>query len=311
MRLRIARENIEPERSHTITLRDGRRLGYAEWGDPTGVAVVHFHGMPGSRLETHASNTEYADLGVHLVTVDRPGYGLSDRSPRRRLLDWPEDVLELTDALGIERFGLTALSGGGPFALALARRYPERLLGVAIAGCLAPLDGAWAYRGIKRLDRFGLVLARRAPWALTVGYRALRVLLDRSPDVFLMAMTHDKPDADQLWLHQPEVRTRLEAMLVEAVRGGVLGAVQEVGLLARPWGFRLEDIAIPVDLYHGDRDDTAPLAHARYLAEAIPRARLHVCPGEGHMVMWSHVGAMLSAATGRDLAHAAGMAAGL
>jgi pimeloyl-ACP methyl ester carboxylesterase len=299
MRLEIRAANVDPERSHLLVLRDGRRLGYAEWGDPGGVPVVHFHGMPGSRLETHASTADYRRLGVRLVTVDRPGYGLSDRSPRRRLIDWPDDVAQLADALALERFGLTALSGGGPFALACAARFPERLLGVAIAGCIAPLDAEWALRGIKWQNRLGLSLARRAPWALTLGYRGLKQLLSRSPDAFVMAMTRDKPDSDQLWLRRPEVRRQLEDMLVEAVRGGVLGAVQEVGLLARPWGFRLEEIRVPVDLYHGDRDDTAPLEHARYLARTIPGARLHVCPGEGHMVMWSHVEDVLAVATGR------------
>ena len=306
MRLEISPGNVLPQSTHVLRLDDGRRLGYAVWGDPEGIPVIHLHGMPGSRLETHASDAEYARMGVRLITVDRPGYGLSDHRPRRRLLDWPEDVGQLADRLELDRFGLTALSGGGPFALACARRMPGRLLGVAIAGCLAPLDDGWAYRGIKWQNRLGLMLARHAPWALTAGYRGLRLLLDRSPDAFLVAMTHDKPDADQAWLQQPAVRRQLEAMLVEAVRGGVLGAVQEVGLLAGPWGFDLDEVRIGVDLFHGDRDDTAPLAHARYLASEIPGGRLHVYPGEGHMVMWSHVAEILSAATGVDLERSGG-----
>ena len=91
-------------------------------------------------------------------------------------------------------------------------------------------------------------------------------------------------------------------MLLEAGRAGVAGAVHEVGLLVRPWGFPPSEIRAPVDLFHGREDDTAPLRHAQRLAAAIPGSRLHICEGEGHMVMWTHVGEILAAATGRPLA---------
>ena len=73
----------------TLRVRDGRKLAYAEYGDPDGTAVVHFHGHPSSRLEGKLAETAARRLRVHLITRDRPGMGYSDVHPRRSLLDWP------------------------------------------------------------------------------------------------------------------------------------------------------------------------------------------------------------------------------
>src|SRR5438552_17010722 len=112
----------------SITLRDGRRLGYAEYGDPAGVAVFYFHGTPGSRLEGTIADEAAKRLRVRLIAIDRPGVGLSTFKPRRKLRDWPADVIALADALGIDRFAIVGLSGGGPHALAGARYIGTRLI---------------------------------------------------------------------------------------------------------------------------------------------------------------------------------------
>src|SRR5215469_15494010 len=97
----------EEPRSSAIRLRDGRRLAFAEWGEPHGMPVIHHHGTPGSRLEHEGAPVVYQAAGVRVITPDRPGYGLSDPLPGRTLLDWPADVAELADALGLERFAIT------------------------------------------------------------------------------------------------------------------------------------------------------------------------------------------------------------
>ena len=305
MRLRLVAENLGAMRSGEVVLEGGRRLAYAEWGAPDGFPVVHFHGMPGSRLETHAPAGLYALLGIRFITVDRPGYGGSDPLPGRSLLDWPADVAALADHLGLERFGLTAISGGGPFALACAARLADRVTGVSIAGCIGPLDRPGLLNGMKAVDRMGLWLAVRFPRALHAVYGVLREVLERSPTWFLARMTAGKPERDRRLLERPDVHGQVEAMLIEAVRAGVLGAVQEVRMIALPWGFDVEAIRVPVHLWHGTADDTAPVEHARVLARAIPDAMLVECPDEGHMVMWGHVAEILVAVLPRALAPAA------
>ena len=102
--------------NQTITLKNGRTLGYAEYGDPEGKPVFYFHGFPTSRLDWPLCDHEgiTSELGIRIIAIDRPGTGLSAFKRHREILDWPDDVVELADALGIERFGVLGISGGGP-----------------------------------------------------------------------------------------------------------------------------------------------------------------------------------------------------
>jgi pimeloyl-ACP methyl ester carboxylesterase len=119
---------------------DGRTLTYAEWGDPEGFPVFTLHGTPGSRFARHYDESAYVDAGARVITYDRPGYGGSSRHRGRRIVDCVPDVEALADALGIERFAIIGGSGGGPHALAVAARLPERVTRVACAVGIVPFD---------------------------------------------------------------------------------------------------------------------------------------------------------------------------
>jgi hypothetical protein len=87
-----------------VRLNDGRTLGYAEFGDPAGRPIFVFNGSA-SRLFHPIDPAVDSAAGARIITVDRPGLGLSDFKPRRTLLDWADDIRELADSLEIERFG--------------------------------------------------------------------------------------------------------------------------------------------------------------------------------------------------------------
>jgi pimeloyl-ACP methyl ester carboxylesterase len=281
-----------------ITLRDGRKLAYTELGDPGGVPIFHQHGMPGSRLEHEAEPEFYRSLGVRVITPDRPGYGLSDPHPHHSLLDWPSDITELADSLGIDRFGITGLSGGGIYALASAAAIPDRLTEVVVTGRPLPMQHPGALAGMRFMTRAGIWLGTNAPWLLDAGAKLIIGFVRRHPRFFVEQATRDKPAADRRWLRTPAVSRGAADTLREAVRPGAWGYVQDVRTLARPWGFALEDIRVPVQLWHGDQDTVIPLHHGRYLAATIPGATLRICPGEAHMLMWNHLGEILMAAAG-------------
>jgi pimeloyl-ACP methyl ester carboxylesterase len=73
-----------------ITLSDGRKLGFVEFGDLKGKPVFYFHGFPGSRLEAKLAERISRDSHVRFIGIDRPGFGLSEFKPDRRLMDWPD-----------------------------------------------------------------------------------------------------------------------------------------------------------------------------------------------------------------------------
>jgi pimeloyl-ACP methyl ester carboxylesterase len=292
----------EPPETRFARLRDGRRLAYTQLGDPAGVPIIHHHGMPGSRLEHEAEPELYRSLGVHVITPDRPGYGLSDPQRHRRLVDWPSDVEQLADSLGIRRFGVTSLSGGGIYALACAAAMPDRVSDASLTGCPGPMQRPGSKRGMRGMTRAGIWVGANAPWALEGGAAVLAGLVRRFPRFFLEQANRDKPASDLRWLQSPLVRSGLISDLREALRPGAWGYVQDVLILSRPWGFALDDIRVPVQLWHGDEDTVVPLHHGAYLASVIPGATLHVCAGEAHMLLWSHLAEVLVAAAGAEAA---------
>jgi pimeloyl-ACP methyl ester carboxylesterase len=111
---------VEDGTARTIRLRGGRRLGYAERGDPGGRPLLYFHGWPGSRVEGCLGDEPARAKGIRLMALDRPGMGLSDHQPRRALVDWPDDVIEVAAALRLDRFAVLGISGGGPYAAVCA-----------------------------------------------------------------------------------------------------------------------------------------------------------------------------------------------
>jgi pimeloyl-ACP methyl ester carboxylesterase len=284
--------------TRVVRLRDGRRLAYSELGDPDGLPIFHQHGMPGSRLEHEAEPEFYSAMGVRVITPDRPGYGLSDPHPHRPLLDWPSDIAELADSLGISRFGITGLSGGGIYALACAAAIPERLTEVVVTGCPGPMQREGALAGMRFMTRAGVWFGSHAPWLLDGAAAVVSRVARRYPHFFVEQANRDIPPADRRWLSMPAVSRGAVDTLREALRPGAWGYVEDIRALARPWGFAVEDIRVPVQLWHGDADTVIPMHHGRYLATLIPSATLRICPGEAHMLMWNHLGEILMAAAG-------------
>lgn len=277
-----------------VTLPDGRRLAFSELGDPAGAPIIHHHGMPGSRFDQQASPAFYARLGAHVFTPDRPGYGLSDPHPNAGLLDWASDVNALASALGLKRFAVTALSGGGIYALACAAALPDRVTSAVLAGCPAPLD-----RAPERVNgpaRAGMWAHRHAPWLSGAVIRALSGPIRRFPRFFIYNATRDNAPVDRGVIDQAVRRLGQKDSVREAFRGDGRGYLDDIRLLGSPWRFELDEIAAPVQLWYGDQDRVIPPGHSLYLASRLPASLLVACPGEGHMLLWGHLGEIVQAA---------------
>jgi pimeloyl-ACP methyl ester carboxylesterase len=281
----------------TMIVPDGRRLAYAEYGDPQGKPILLFHGMPGSRL-FRPSDEITTRMQVRLITIDRPGYGRSDFQPGRRILDWPDDVLAVAGVLGLKRFAVAGHSGGGPYASACAWRLPERVYAAAVLCGAGPIEAPDAAEGMTGLNRFGLQFGRFVPWplwrvliGLAYGKRA------RDPAAVQEAETGSRPSADEEQMHRPEVRETCLLSEVEAFRQGLQGMAWEARLLTRSWGFDLGQIRIPVHLWHGTADNTAPISMGRAVAARIPGCRATFCPDEGHLLLFPHWEEILAALT--------------
>jgi len=279
----------------TLRLEDGRLLGYAVYGDPEGWPIFYFHGFPGSRLEAQLADRVAARMGIRLIALDRPGFGLSDFKPRRTIFEWPDDVVKIADALGINRFATIGVSGGGPYAAACALKIPQRLTAVAIVCGLGPLDTPNGTDRMIRTNHLIFFLGRRLPWLAKISLWRIAYQVRRNPEGTLRRMIVALPDPDKAVLARPEVKTAMKDNVVEAFRGGSRGAACELLLYTRPWGFLLEDIATRVNLWHGEQDVSVPPTMGQYQARTIPNCRAIFYPGEGHFsLVINHMEEVLS-----------------
>ncbi len=267
----------------------GRQISYAEFGDPQGTPVFFFHGLPGSRFQRHPDDSIAAALGIRLVTCDRPGFGQSTRQPRRTLLTWAKDIADLADARGIGRFALFGVSAGGPYAAACAFSIPHRLRQVAIISSVAPppltkeeiAPMLWP-------NRLAFALARHAPWGLTLPLRLVAGLARRQPERYLAALSRALGGNDPALLSRPDVGALFRQELDQVFCRGPSAFIQDLSLIARPWGFRLEDIRLPLHLWHGQADLVVPPAAGYRIAHAIPTCRARFLAGEGHYLILDH-----------------------
>ncbi len=266
-------------------LRDGRVVGYADCGDPTGLPVYYCHGLPSSRLElaTDAIADAAVRAGVRLIAMDRPGIGESSTKVQRTIPDSVLDLADLADGLGHERFAVLGVSGGAPYALAAARRMPERIRAVGVVAGLAPLAGTGLRATMPPRARRTLWAARWLPGLLDRRLRRVAEDLERDPASVMAAYERDLADADRAVVAEPLWRVALTTSWREAFRRGIEGPKQDLMLAARPWGFRLDEIRVPVNLWFGGADRIVPPAMARYLVDRLRLTEARSYPAEGHL----------------------------
>jgi pimeloyl-ACP methyl ester carboxylesterase len=283
----------------TIRLPDGRKLAYTESGTPDGSPIVYCHGNPGSRLDWTLFDPQVAlRHRARVIAIDRPGIGRSDPAPSRKLTDWPDDVCALADALGLGRFAVLGYSAGGPYAAACAYKLPDRLTVAGIASGVAPFGIPNATRGMGP-GRFYFRAAAVHPLLAGLFLSMMQSGMKSATGSSQSASMPGMPPADQAAMAKPGVGASFMRSFQEACAPGLGGVAQDATLLARPWGFRPEDIRMPVYLWHGEADRNTPLAMGRYMAQAIPSCRATFYPNEGHFSLGvNHLDEILTALVG-------------
>ena len=271
--------------AQTVAAADGRTLAIAECGDPDAFPVFLLHGTPGSRFAGQGDASVYADTGARVITYDRPGYGGSDRFRGRLVVDSVADVAAIADSLGIERFGVTGGSWGGPHSLAVAARLPERVTRAACVVGVAPFD----MPGFDWFAGMDAVNIEEIRWALE-GEDVLARELDRMTTAWLKRLADDPSkagevefsEADRAVMANPERQEMVRRMLNEAFRQGVWGYVDDALCLIQPWGFDVAEIRVPTRIDYGLTDVLVPHQHGEWLAHNVPNAEVVIDEQGGH-----------------------------
>ena len=280
--------------NQSLSLPDGRVLGYSEYGLETGYPVMFFHGFPSSRLEAHGADEIACRRQLRIIAPDRPGFGLSTFQAHRRITDWPADVQALASHLRLSRFAVLGGSGGGPYALACALKLPHEMLSaVGVLAGAPPWEAGT--QDVPRTSRATASAAKFWPAGLAGMTNALVGL-------FRMGLT-TRPATKRIedWLSKAEPgtagtpsmqekRERLLRTLLEGFAQGSEGFVQEAQLLTQDWGFRFEDVAYDrVQVWHGTLDKNAPVQMIRYMVERLPYSDYREYEGDSHWTLHRHL----------------------
>jgi pimeloyl-ACP methyl ester carboxylesterase len=282
MPVAIARPKLEGN----IAVGDDRQIGFAEFGDPQGRAVFWLHGTPGARRQIPMEARVYAEKRqIRLIGIDRPGIGSSTAHQYDTVFAFADDLRTIADTLGIDKMEVIGLSGGGPYTLAAAAGMPDRVVAAGVIGGVAPTTGSDAIAG----GLMGSVGLRVAPLLQVAGgpigvVASALIRLIRpvgSPAVDLYGRV--SPEADRQLLARPEIKAMFLDDLLNGSRKQMAAPFADVVVFAREWGFRLDEVKVPVRWWHGDHDHIVPFDHGLHVVAKLPDVEMYHLPGESHL----------------------------
>jgi pimeloyl-ACP methyl ester carboxylesterase len=277
-----------------VRLRDGRAMGYAQYGTRDGVPIVNAHGGLACRLDVAAADAVAAEAGVRLISPDRPGVGLSDPRPGRTVLDWAHDLAELLELIDVDRFAVMGWSMGGQYAAAVGHALPHRVTRVAIIAGALPLTEPGVFDELPAMDRILTRTSVRAPWLAAQWFWIMRFAAGSAPTLYGRMGARELGTADGAVIRD-EGFGAFARMSREALRQ-LTGSVEEYRAWVRPWGFTPEELTVPVDVWAGTCDELVDASWPQRLASRIPNATLNIRDG-GHFMAHLHYREIFEALT--------------
>ncbi|BBZ53620.1 alpha/beta hydrolase [Mycolicibacterium phocaicum] len=274
-----------PKLEGNIAVGEDRQIGFAEFGNPQGRAVFWLHGTPGARRQIPTEARSFAARkNIRLIGIDRPGIGSSTPHQYENVLGFTDDLRTIADTLGINRFAVIGLSGGGPYTLATAAAMPDRVVMAAVLGGVAPLIGEDGISsGLMELAKVVRPILEVADTPIRWVAGSLIKLIGPFGSPALDLYARISPDGDRNLLSRPEFKAMFLDDLLNGSRKQLAAPFADIVVFARDWGFRLEDIKVPVRWWHGDADHIVPYAHGQHAVARIADAEMYTLPGESHL----------------------------
>ena len=284
----------------------GRSIGYSEYGDPQGLPVLYCHGTPGSSVECELAEQSARRHGLRLIAPDRPGYGETDAAYEMGHAAWAQVVMQLLQRLGIERYAVLGISGGGPNALALAAADVERVVALSLVCALGPTALPDVARATHPFVQWLLRRVQRTPrWLDWLMLRPVAAIGHALPRLAVAGMRLYNGRADRPCLSRPAVVELLTKNMRRAFQQGSAGGARDLRLMITPWDFSLERIALPVRLWHGTADELLLPEHSRWIAAHLAHAELQRVPGAAHFSLpFDHIEAIMDDLAARALSAA-------
>jgi pimeloyl-ACP methyl ester carboxylesterase/DNA-binding CsgD family transcriptional regulator len=273
-----------------LQLADGRRMCFQEYGDLEGLPVIFCHSATGCRLELAIDAAELcAQKGVRLIIPDRPGIGGSDPLDEHGFLDWAEDLNALLDSLGVTQCYMSGYALGGIYAMACAYALPERVKHVSVISIGLPPESKEDYAAFQPLYRIVNRLARDLPKVHRVLLSIMRRSMLRNPDKFFSMLMEKLAPGDVKILIDLGGKELIYAAYVEAFKQGSASVAVgiENGVSRKGWGFEVDKITVPLEMWHGEKDTHIPFSMGVKMRNKIGNAEMHVRPELGHFMYYS------------------------
>ena len=280
--------------NETMTLSDGRKLGYTDIGVRGAYPIFWFHGWPSCRLSLVGSVSHAEAVNVRIISIDRPGLGLSDSQPNRRIIDFPNDVRELAQHLGLRKYKILAVSGGCPYGLACAKFLPRsECSAIGIMAGMAP----WTFETAQYMNPTMRIWANLTAWSYVFAlYRAgRRAIKDRIRHVAerdrckarLERLNSCNDDTLREEIRYQQCKLDYTEFELEShneiFKQGIQGVARDRYIVVLPWGFDLRRIRRKILFWYGEDDINTPMQMGEYMREQIGHGSvLKSYPGETH-----------------------------
>ena len=272
--------------SETITLPDGRKLAYKVYGKQDGFPVFAFHGTPGSRIWFKDDDPVSHKVGIKLITVDRPGYGLSDFQKDRKTTDFTSDIKILAEHLKLDLFSVLGISGGSIYAACCAHSLPGIYKAALIAG-VNEFEKGKPPKNMCSQNRLLFNTARYFPFFIRMFTSYGRKMMYTNPEKYIEQVQSQVDHlciSDQQVIQDPDNAEQILRHLKEAFRPGIKGNIADIRLVTKTWGFEPQQIKVPVEIWHGVEDTLAPIDEIKKLSTKIPECKKHWIEGKGHFL---------------------------
>jgi pimeloyl-ACP methyl ester carboxylesterase len=291
--LSVSLADQERER-RILALSGGRQLGYAEYGDLSGFPVVAWHGAPASRLMYKAADDHAKRHGLRLISFDRPGAGLTSPTTALTLAARLDDVRALVAALELDRFAILGISGGGPYACAMAAEFGDRVTTLALVSPVGPLNDPDVAPKLSAAHRRFFLGLPKYQSLLRTGAGIARAAFLAAPRLNQRAVAFGLPRVDRAVVRQPWIRDSVLEMSREALRQDAACGVDDLTIYSQPWTIDLKRITAPTILWQGLADSIVPPISALTLGARIVGCNVRQIPGAGHFWIYERIDEVLA-----------------
>lgn len=255
---------------------NGRTSYYIDEGRPGEQAVI-FIGGAGTSLEafqlTEFIRSTRQQLGLRMISVERNGFGESKFDPALSYADYNKEIFAVLDRLGVEKFSIAAISGGGAYAAQLAAEAPERVISLHAAAAVS-----------------STLPSRTAP-KCDIPLEELKAATEK--------WTHNPKE----WWGVPGSPVLIIPAWQTAAYADATRSFFVAGQMGNPSALAHErmlpcsekalidpaKLTMPTYLYWGGEDQAVPVASMKQWQEALPNIkRATIYNGEGHTVQYRH-----------------------